>query len=83
MLILVSIILLISMCVFLIIWLIGVTYLWSLDSCHLDKVYKTLRSVREKCDKNLVCKCCGRPYNFIDRYDFNFCSEQCDEECEL
>lgn len=38
---------------------------------------------RQMCSKALTCKCCGELYSFIERYDFNFCSELCDKECEL
>lgn len=40
-------------------------------------------NLNRRCNKVLSCKCCGSFYNFNEHYDFNFCSKQCDEECEL
>lgn len=50
----------------------------------LEKQVRDIKNYhRQNCSKILRCKCCGEKYNFIERYDFNFCSLKCDEECEL
>lgn len=73
------ILLLLITCISLNFYVIGEKQLFDLEKQIRDiKEYN-----RKKCTKILTCKCCGEQYNFMGRYDFNFCSVKCDEECEL